>query len=261
MLIKDAKCSFELTRAAATGFQHHAHLSPVVLRCHGLYVLNDDLIRPGGWVLYASATSSEPQCGRVDEILLRATDGAPFGILVCKAIVEKSASLPYRFPAVTLREGEYEFMSVQDVLCAVNVFHNCAKHDCRPARIKPIMQERQETSLHALEIVHTESTSFILNLAQLHNADIISHFRPTDRYPGLPREEIVQRAVAHRLQILADAAQKKIDAAEKKAQAAEKRAAAAQKKKQRDEERAQQGAAGETMQSGEKRRAEAVEEG
>ena len=113
MLTKDAKCSFDTTRTAASGFQHHAQLSPSVLRCHGLYAANGDLLRVGGWVLYAVAAATEPLCGRVDEILLRASDGAPFGVLVCKGNIDKNMTLPYRFPAVTAMESDYEFISVK----------------------------------------------------------------------------------------------------------------------------------------------------
>lgn len=113
MLLKDAKLSFGLTRTAASGFQHHGQLSPTVLRCHGLYISNGDLVRLGGWVFYASAASPQPHCGRVDEILLRETNSAPLGMLVCKSDISQTATLPYRFPAVTPREGDYEFISVQ----------------------------------------------------------------------------------------------------------------------------------------------------
>ena len=82
-------------------------------RCHGLYISNGDLVRLGGWVFYASAASPQPHCGRVDEILLRETNSAPLGMLVCKSDISQTATLPYRFPAVTPREGDYEFISVQ----------------------------------------------------------------------------------------------------------------------------------------------------
>nr|VWO97023.1 Uncharacterized protein [Ganoderma boninense] len=225
------------------GFLQHSQLSPTVLRCTGLYLPNDNLVRPGGWVLYASTASSQTLCGRVDEILLRERNGAPFGVLVCKAQVSQTPTMPYRFPSVTPREGDYEFISIQDVLGTVHVFHNCAMHLCHPERTRLLMQERQNTAMLALEIKHIENTDLILNLAQLHNADMISTFRPADRYLGLSREEVVVRAVAHRSQLVAEAAQKKVDAAEKKAQAAQKKAQAAQKKKAREERKAQKEAA------------------
>ena len=112
MLLKDAKLSFALTRTAASGFPHHGQLSPTVLCCHGLYISNDDLVRLGGWVFYASTATSQPHCGRVDKILLREADGAPLGMLVCKSDISQTATLPYRFPAVTPQEGDYDFISV-----------------------------------------------------------------------------------------------------------------------------------------------------
>ena len=118
------------------------------------------------------------------------------------------------------------------------------------------MQERHETTLRTLEILHADNTLLILNLTQLHNADLISQFRSTERYPGLPRDEVIRRAVAHRMQIAADAAQKKIDAAQKKAQTAQRKAVAAEKKKEREDRRAQKGAvapADATARPGEKR--------
>ena len=120
------------------------------------------------------------------------------------------------------------------------------------------MQERRETTIRTLEITHAENTSLILNLAQLHNADLLSQFRSTERYPGLPRDEVVRRAVAHRMQITAEAAQKKIDIAQKKAQAAQKKAKAAEKRKEREDQRARKVAltpADATARTGEKRAA------
>lgn len=109
------------------------------------------------------------------------------------------------------------------------------------------MQERQKTNLLALQVKHTDDAHLILNLAQLHNADLISIFRPSARYPGLPREEVVLRSVAHRRQLVADAAQKKIDVAHKKAQAAQKKIETAQKKKDREARKAQKDAAAERI--------------
>ena len=86
ILLKDAKVSFALTITSNVGYLHHAHLSPSVLRCQGLYITNHDLVRCGGWVLYNSGASASARCGRVEEILLRASDSAPFGMLIAKAL-------------------------------------------------------------------------------------------------------------------------------------------------------------------------------
>ena len=122
------------------------------------------------------------------------------------------------------------------------------------------MQERQKTNLLALQVKHTDNAHLVLNLAQLHNADLISTFRPSDRYPGLPREDVVLCSVAHHRQLVADAVQKKMDAAHKKAQAAQKKIEVAQKKKDREARKAQKDATAKRVRILEGHQASEVEE-
>ncbi|KAI1797716.1 hypothetical protein LXA43DRAFT_877016 [Ganoderma leucocontextum] len=228
---------FSDSRTAHAGFSQFSALSPQVLNCEGLYLENGDLMRHSGWVVYRSPSSHDVRIGRIDEILLRAPDGAPLGALICKSDVGSEAKMPYRLPLVTASEGQYEFVSVLVRLSAtshaLHVFHNCTDHRCKLSQTKTVMQERCETSLHRYEIQHDNPGDLILNLAQLTNSAILTLFRPSDRYPGLSREDLVEKAIANRVRLTAEAEQKKIEAEQKKADTARKKAEAAQKKHER----------------------------
>ena len=58
---------------------------------------------------------------------------------------------------------------VQDIVCAINVQHDCFASDCHKKASKPVFQERLKT-LRTREIVDHESTNaYILNTLSIHN--------------------------------------------------------------------------------------------
>lgn len=60
----------------------------------------------------------------------------------------------------------------------MSTFHNCARWRCPLARSRPILQERQETSLQALEVQHQGDLSdLLLNVASLRSAALIQQLR------------------------------------------------------------------------------------
>ncbi|KAJ3927187.1 MAG: hypothetical protein NXY57DRAFT_904388, partial [Lentinula lateritia] len=54
-----------------------------------------------------------------------------------------------------------------DVLCVVNVQHNCYNSKCTVARTRKVMKECEESTEKELQVEHTGSQSFILNTAQM----------------------------------------------------------------------------------------------
>jgi hypothetical protein len=63
---------------------------------------------------------------------------------------------------------------------------------------RPVIQERQETSLLEYQVQHTdEPDDILLNLAQLHSAKYLQTFARRDRYPDIPEEVMINMAVAN----------------------------------------------------------------
>lgn len=116
----------------------------------------------------------------------------------------------------------------QRIVCSVNMFHNCARQKCIITKTRTVVQERIRTETEENEVHHVgDLDDYILNLAQLHNAASLQGFQPDERYPGVPREEWLQKAVENRQQL-------DTEAEEKKAEAAAKRAAKGTKRKAKD---------------------------
>jgi len=78
--------------------------------------------------------------------------------------------------------------SLQELLCIINVQHDCAQFSCKVTGTKQIEQEHVETNQTKCVIAHKEATQFILNLASLHNYQHLQEYLPED-YP-LPRDFI-----------------------------------------------------------------------
>lgn len=112
LLYKDPRVHFSDTETARVGYAHLSTLSSEVLRCEGVYLDNGDVARHKGWVVYSSGTTGDVQIGQVAEILLRAGDGGPLGLLIMKATAGDEES-PYRLPCVHLKTDEHEFVALR----------------------------------------------------------------------------------------------------------------------------------------------------
>ncbi|KAJ7252942.1 hypothetical protein C8J57DRAFT_951536, partial [Mycena rebaudengoi] len=59
----------------------------------------------------------------------------------------------------------------KELVCAVNVNHNCAAHQCKMTLTRRVIQERQRTDRFEDEVKHAvEPNDCFLNLAQLRSA-------------------------------------------------------------------------------------------
>lgn len=57
----------------------------------------------------------------------------------------------------------------QDLLCAINLQHDCHRGKCQALDNQEICQEREITSLTRLVVKHTDDNHFIVNVHSLHN--------------------------------------------------------------------------------------------
>lgn len=149
---------------------------------------NGDVCSVGNWVLIQPDVA-DPMVCCVEEILSPLSlDGetpqcASAVLLQCAIIVEIANT--YHMPRVRL-QGEFFLQQVtvgtyssdeimmliprQDILCTVNLQHNCVAHNCSLSVRGFARQERQVTSIEELGVRHTEPSDLILNTAQMRDA-------------------------------------------------------------------------------------------
>ncbi|KAI0366445.1 hypothetical protein BV20DRAFT_918676, partial [Pilatotrama ljubarskyi] len=64
-----------------------------------------------------------------------------------------------------------------DVICPVNVQHNCVNGQCTTAMTRAVWQEREQTSQHVTELHHC-GTRYILNTTQMRSSTLIMPLYP-----------------------------------------------------------------------------------
>ncbi|OSD04147.1 hypothetical protein PYCCODRAFT_1364884 [Trametes coccinea BRFM310] len=151
---------------------------------------------------FVVAQSSKPFIGCVEEIITRQGSPADLSqraelVLVRVADVTREAS-PYRMPYVDLQESWVALQS-KDVLCSVNVQHDCAKLLCSATGRREVRQERASTGLYKAAVEHLgpPGKDLILNTAQMRDAVHVQRFRCAT--PQLASEDIVMGAVAREI--------------------------------------------------------------
>ncbi|KII95863.1 hypothetical protein PLICRDRAFT_98567, partial [Plicaturopsis crispa FD-325 SS-3] len=197
-LKSDSLCFWSVTEAHKAGIPCMSR-SGKVLRCQKLVLQNEDHASLHKYVLYHSPSVHGPLVGRIEEILVDPEQQRLIGVLVSKCVIG-AAVLPYRFPSCTTTSStERALIAFEDILCAVNTFHNCAAHGCTVTRTRIAVQERQQTAHKEDEIVHaTCPDDQLLNLAQLRSATYIQYFQPDAQYPNLPRAAMIEAAIQNK---------------------------------------------------------------
>ncbi|KAI0751777.1 hypothetical protein C8Q80DRAFT_1099078 [Daedaleopsis nitida] len=99
----------------------------------------------------------------------------------------------YRMPHVDLQDS-WKVVEVQDLICTVNVQHNCAHHKCTDSDLRPVRQERQVTEQTTRRVRHTgDIDDLILNTAQMQDARYVQKFRLPA--PILDQNTVILKAV------------------------------------------------------------------
>ncbi|KAJ7469074.1 hypothetical protein FB451DRAFT_1177070 [Mycena latifolia] len=92
-----------------------------------------------------------------------------------------------------VREGDKE------LVCAVNVNHNCAANHCEIALTRRVLQERRRTKRFENEVSHAvEPNDCVLNLAQLRSATDVQKSRSDARFPGLSLAEAIEASIRNK---------------------------------------------------------------
>ncbi|KAG9084144.1 hypothetical protein FS749_005446 [Ceratobasidium sp. UAMH 11750] len=193
------------TRASI--LQPGAPASPV-LRCRSVKTRDDSTISIHNFILVRVQTTSaggESQCdlvlAQILEILSECLTHAVLAITV-KPFDIGTPAPPYHFPTISPSQQDAFIPQISDILTAVSVFHNCAKHKCSLAKLHPRRQERQVLDSYEDMVQHSvEPNDLVLNLAQLRSAETLHNFYPnvSPAYPTL--DDAITDGLEHQAQL------------------------------------------------------------
>ncbi|KAH6876645.1 hypothetical protein BKA70DRAFT_1128177 [Coprinopsis sp. MPI-PUGE-AT-0042] len=180
------------------------HLPPpeaTIKTAISVVVSNRDRTLVGDHVLVRWASEPSPRICRIREILSPVHGlevGCAIGILVQPLEISEDAE-KYEMPRLALLE-EMTCVRPMDILCSVNVQHNCAARNCASTGTRTVRQERKDTTATSAYVEHLrEPNDLILNVAKMRDHQHLKAFyRPSST---LPFDETVLRS-----------AQKEVDA-------------------------------------------------
>ncbi|KAF7358543.1 hypothetical protein MVEN_00905200 [Mycena venus] len=146
-----------------------------------VFLLNGDPCVPHSFVIVKHPhRPGETFVARVEELIQQVGSIADFaskpdGVLLQKAIVDHARER-YGMPSVQLA-GEWSLHSTKDLLCTVNVQHNCMDNHCAATDSIPVYQERTKTAHTMARIAHTQNLhDLVLNTAQMRDAVLVQPY-------------------------------------------------------------------------------------
>ncbi|KAI0272446.1 hypothetical protein BC834DRAFT_794681, partial [Gloeopeniophorella convolvens] len=154
---------------------HKSQLVLTTVSYRAFQLINKDAARVGSFVMHIKG--SKTRLARVIEIL--GTEDMPLFVVVQEWDV-LDEDVKYLMPAVAPSSSphSYHLAKAEDVLCTAHTFHNCSKHSCKPERTRRVRQEREDTGMLEDEVTHaTDPDDRVLNLAQMHSAQVLHAFR------------------------------------------------------------------------------------
>ncbi|RDX50748.1 hypothetical protein OH76DRAFT_1330032, partial [Lentinus brumalis] len=146
----------------------------------------------GQWVIWEEF-QGQSQVGQVREVIQVAPSlSAAFGkadfalIRHCKVVGWDSH---YDMPRVVL-EATHSLVPISNIICNINVQHNCAARKCKIVDVDRIGREEQEKTTRVAKAVrHAAPDDLILNTAQMRNsAKLMPFWCPVQE---LDREHII----------------------------------------------------------------------
>ncbi|KAJ7792011.1 hypothetical protein B0H13DRAFT_1747118 [Mycena leptocephala] len=202
-----AACPWLHTEAGKLGISTLLRQGDKVQRCRSLTLPNGDKVEITKYVIYRREGRS--RVGRVEEILVEPETDSVLGILLSACEIGPDI-LPYRLPSCTVQLDQRLMIAftVGALICAVNVNHNCAAHQCKTTLTRQVVQERRHTNFFENEVNHTvEPNDCFLNLAQLRSATDVQKFRSSGRFPGLSLAETIEQSIRNRERLEREAKQ------------------------------------------------------
>ncbi|KAG1723899.1 hypothetical protein EDB19DRAFT_1915867 [Suillus lakei] len=162
-----------------------------------------------GHIIFNDPSTSHTAIGRIREILISNSNKA-----VNHVAVQKFAFGPVLHPSLhlpTLELTEHEVViSPQEIVCIVNIQHDCVKSQCTDTSQCRLHQERTETTRTKSVIQHKSSPFYLLNAYSIHNyAQIRSVIPPSLRETSLRVNNAAEVRLAAARQIREKKAAKK----------------------------------------------------
>ncbi|KAI0369657.1 hypothetical protein BV20DRAFT_945672 [Pilatotrama ljubarskyi] len=157
-------------------------------RAASVIAVSGDSVAVGDEVLVSLDSASSPnECHRFASVveLLRAEDQlTDVSLVVVRiSVLGKDPHPQLRMPQLR-REGDLLVLEPkatrcdQDIICAVNVQHDCTRGLCISSNTEHVRQEREVTLRTRTTITHTDKTHFVLNMHGLHNHSLIRSCLP-----------------------------------------------------------------------------------
>ncbi|CAK5277165.1 unnamed protein product [Mycena citricolor] len=166
-----------------------------------LELLNGDRCGLRSYVL--TRRDSQTRVCRLEELLQRpgsvnSISELPDIILLQEATVDPSLG-QYGMPRLVL-SGRWYITCLEDILCSVNVQHNCIKYKCDTSGSVPVYQERVKTTQTQAQIHHRgDRDDVVLNTAQMRDALYLQTFRIDAPPPNL--EMVVHESAAKEISL------------------------------------------------------------
>ncbi|KAF7346896.1 hypothetical protein MVEN_01441800 [Mycena venus] len=162
-------------------FSQHSAQPSLLKTNSAMYLENGDLCELEGFVI-VKRPNQATFIARVKEILQikgSADDLSqrPSAILLQTATIGAIPDPSYGMPAVGV-QGQWSLVPMKDILCTVNVQHNCAMHECGPTGFRYVYQEREATQQTRPMIAHVgPKDDLLLNTCQMRDAVNLQPFR------------------------------------------------------------------------------------
>ncbi|KAH9920588.1 uncharacterized protein B0H18DRAFT_936500 [Fomitopsis serialis] len=169
---KRVAASWAATKAGRAGFQEPAPGSWET--ANAIVTLTGDTAPIGSEVLVRHGSEAQDSAltfASITEILSRTqTDGQAriIGILVRKSRLDLALHPLLKMPLIH-RDSEMALLNPEDVICAINVQHDCNLHGCTDTNNQPRRQEREATDQLSRAVTHHDTVDFIVNMHSLHN--------------------------------------------------------------------------------------------
>ncbi|KAJ7732322.1 hypothetical protein B0H16DRAFT_1468668 [Mycena metata] len=126
--------------------------------------------------------------GTVEDLSRRAS-----AILLQSTTIGTAGDPSYEMPAVGV-QNQWSLVQMTDILCTVNVLHNCNAQHCGPTGFRYIYQEREATTHTRPVIVHAGvKDDFVLNTGQMRDAINLQPFRTNSQV--LDMDTVIEASV------------------------------------------------------------------
>ncbi|KAF8346814.1 hypothetical protein F5887DRAFT_834375, partial [Amanita rubescens] len=113
-----------------------------------------------------------------------------------------------RVPCLELNE-KYVVIDPKDILCSVNIQHDCSASGCKESEQVAVRQEYMETTQRREQVQHVDGTKYLLNVFSIHNYEMISNVIPAPLRHALSTFRFVPDGTEVKLKAAAEIRQKK----------------------------------------------------